>query len=195
MRIYGLLLAAVLPLAAGPLTQGERDYALSQLQATRKMVLDTVAGLSAAQWKYKPSGGGWSIAEIADHILLSEGFMMTELKKQLDTPAVAPRFGNSDDVKVYASMLDRSNKAKAPQALQPAANAPSQAELAKKFAAARDRTIDYVLKTQDDLRSHISGTGDHAYDAYQWVLAIAAHTERHMAQIKEVMASPGFPKK
>lgn len=195
MRIYGVLLGmAALPLVAGPLAQGERDYALSQLQATRKMVLDTAAGLSAAQWNYKPSDGGWSIAQIADHILLSEGFMMTELKKQLDTPAVAPRFGNSDDLKFYASVADRSQKAKAPQALQPPAKALPQTELAKRFAAARDRTLDYVRTTQDDLRAHISSFGDQAHDAYEWLLAIAAHTERHMGQIKEVMASPGFPK-
>jgi hypothetical protein len=31
-------------------------------------------------------------------------------------------------------------------------------------------------------------------DAYQWLLFLCAHTERHLAQIREVKASAGFPK-
>ena len=52
MRISGALLGFLaVPLWAGGLTQGDRDYALSQLHATRKMFVDTVSRLSAAQWK------------------------------------------------------------------------------------------------------------------------------------------------
>jgi hypothetical protein len=31
-------------------------------------------------------------------------------------------------------------------------------------------------------------------DAYQWVLFISAHSERHTKQINEVKADAGFPK-
>jgi hypothetical protein len=31
-------------------------------------------------------------------------------------------------------------------------------------------------------------------DAYEWVLFIAAHSERHTKQIHEVKADPNFPK-
>jgi hypothetical protein len=31
-------------------------------------------------------------------------------------------------------------------------------------------------------------------DAYQWLLFLCAHTERHLAQIREVKANAGFPK-
>ena len=30
-------------------------------------------------------------------------------------------------------------------------------------------------------------------DGYQWILAAAAHTERHAKQMLEVMAEPGYP--
>jgi hypothetical protein len=30
-------------------------------------------------------------------------------------------------------------------------------------------------------------------DAYQWLLLLAAHTERHTAQIEEIKADPKFP--
>ena len=32
-------------------------------------------------------------------------------------------------------------------------------------------------------------------DGYQWLLAAAAHTERHTKQILEVKANPNFPAK
>ena len=32
-------------------------------------------------------------------------------------------------------------------------------------------------------------------DAYQMFLMLAAHAERHVAQIAEVKASPGYPKR
>jgi hypothetical protein len=32
-------------------------------------------------------------------------------------------------------------------------------------------------------------------DAYEWVLLIAAHSERHTKQINEVKTDPNFPRK
>jgi hypothetical protein len=32
-------------------------------------------------------------------------------------------------------------------------------------------------------------------DAYQWLLLISGHTERHLAQILEVKADPNFPRR
>jgi uncharacterized damage-inducible protein DinB len=195
MRIYGVLFGVLaLPVWAGPLTQGERDYALSQLHATRKMFLDAAAGLTDAQWRYKPADNRWSIADICAHLVLSEDFMTAELKKRLEAPAGEPRFRRQDDEKLYAAAVDRSQPRSAPQALEPPPTPMSREEAVRRFTEARDRTLDYVRTTQDDLRGRISGEGAMAHDAYQWILYIAAHTERHMAQIKEVMDSPGFPK-
>lgn len=195
MGIYGVLFGVLaLPVWAGPLTQGERDYALSQLHATRKMFLDAAAGLTDAQWRYKPADNRWSIADICAHLVLSEDFMTAELKKRLEAPAGEPRFRRQDDEKLYAAAVDRSQPRSAPQALEPPPTPMSREEAVRRFTEARDRTLDYVRTTQDDLRGRISGEGAMAHDAYQWILYIAAHTERHMAQIKEVMDSPGFPK-
>ncbi len=196
MRISGVLVGLLsVPVLAGSLSQGERDYALSQLHATRKMFVDAVTGLSAAQWKFKPADNRWSIAEIGRHLVLSEDFMMAELKKRLASPPVEQRLARGQDAKFYASIVDRSQKHEAPDALKPAGKIGTPAQVAQDFEARRDATLEYVRTTQQDLRAHVQGAGENATDAYQWLLAIAAHTERHMGQIKEVMASPGFPKK
>jgi hypothetical protein len=64
------------------------------------------------------------------------------------------------------------------------------------FRSNRDRTIEFVSTTQQDLRSHFSPhPAAGMLDCYQWTLLLAAHTDRHVQQMREVMADPGFPKK
>ena len=58
------------------------------------------------------------------------------------------------------------------------------------------------LESTPDLREHateavpLKAVSNGAYDlmdGYQWILAAAAHTERHTKQILEVKANPAFP--
>ena len=196
MRIPRSILCLVaIPLLAGPLKQGDRDFALSQLHATRKMVLDAIDGLSEAQWKFKPAPDRWSIAEIVEHLILTEESMMGWTKKVLETPAVEGRSASrAADEKIYAGYLDRSQKASAPAELRPTTGKwPTPAAAAQEFAYRRDRTLEYVRTTQDDLRGHVTKGPGGDMDAYQMVLLNAAHTERHMAQLNEVKAAPGYP--
>ena len=63
------------------------------------------------------------------------------------------------------------------------------------------RFVEYLESTQD-LRQHVLESpplkavskGEHqVMDSYQWILAVAAHTERHTKQILEVKADANFP--
>ena len=89
----------------------------------------------------------------------------------------------------------RSHKAQAPEFLKPTNRWATREELVAAFEKSRSATIDYVRSTNDDLRDHFGlhptlGT----LDAYQWILLISAHSERHTKQIEEVKADPNFPK-
>lgn len=196
MRNTAVILAlASATLWAQPLTQGERDFAMSDLHATRKALLDSIAGLSQAQWKFQPGPDRWSIAQIAEHVVLSEDFMFQRAGNMLKSPQVAPRIvDRSQDAQRLSRMADRSKKAQAPAPTQPTGRWATPAALAEEFRRRRDRTIEYVQTTQDALRAHVSGTGADAFDAYQALLMISGHTTRHVAQINEVKAAPGYPK-
>ena len=55
-----------------------------------------------------------------------------------------------------------------------------------------------LAKSQNtpDLREHVTDSPlGMKLDAYQWVLFLAAHSERHLKQLLEVKADPNFPKK
>jgi len=194
MRCLLVLAAALSVLAGGePLTRGERDRAMSHLHATRKMFLDSIAGLTEAQWKFKPAPNRWSIAECAEHIAISEDSLFEFMKKILQGPAQpANRAGLEEkDQEVLEFSVDRTKKEQAPAFLQPTGRWASREELIAHFKKSRDHTIAYVRDTQDDLRGHFISSGT---DAYQWLLVIAGHTERHVAQINEVKAGPNYPK-
>jgi uncharacterized damage-inducible protein DinB len=194
--ITALAAACVPALIAEPLSQGERDRAMSYLHATRKQFLDIVNGASEAQWNYKPGPDRWSLAEVAEHIALSEDLIFKLANKTAGGPAAADgRKSAATDEEIARKLTDRSFKANAPESLKPVSQWKSRDALAGQFKQWRDRTIEYVEKTPAELRTRLAPHplfGD--IDAYQWILLIAGHAERHILQMREVMDSPGYPK-
>ena len=60
----------------------------------------------------------------------------------------------------------------------------------------RDVTIKYVETTDEDLRGRFFQMGPgREMDLYEMILMISGHAERHLLQMKEVTAAPGYPKK
>ena len=53
--------------------------------------------------------------------------------------------------------------------------------------------LQYVKTTNDDLRS--KRVERQSCDAYQWLLLISTHEQRHILQIREIKADPKFPAK
>ena len=179
------------------LTPEERTAALLQFQTTRDNFLKSIAGLSQKQWTFKPAPDRWSVAEVAEHIAISESTIFGLVQKTMQSPAAPEK---RDQVKGKDQMIlqrlpDRSHKAQAPEMLRPTGRWATQAELTKAFEDSRKTTMDYVRATNDDLRDHFF---DHpvfgTLDDYQWLLLISAHSARHTAQIEEVKADPNFPK-
>ncbi len=168
---------------------------MSALHASRKMFLDSVAGLSEAQLNFKPSPEKWSISEVAEHIALSEQFIFGASEGALKSPEREKMADPGKmDQKILAAIPDRTVKATAPEPLRPHNQFKTAADAIAAFKASRDAHIKYLSETQDALREHFYKNpvfGD--IDAYQWILFMSAHTERHVAQILEVKASPGFP--
>jgi hypothetical protein len=181
-----------------PLTSAERDAALKSLQATHNAFLQAIAGLSEKQWTFKPAPDRWSVAEVSEHIAVSEsmilGLVQSKFMAGPATPEKRAEVKVTDEV-ILARVPDRSRKAQAPEFLKPTGRFADRAAVTKAFEDARKNTMEYVKTTQDDLRDHF---GPHpmlgTMDAYQWILLISAHSERHTKQIEEVKADPNFPK-
>lgn len=195
-----IALLALLALAApgAPLTQGERDRALSELHATRKQFLDAVAGLTPAQWGFKASPTAWSIAEVTEHLALTEDVLFERVTGKILASPAQPRNSagvTGKDEAILRTIEDRTTKREAPPATAPRHRWTSPHDAVEHFRAGRDRTIGYIRTTAADLRAHsMEHPAAGLLDAYQWFLVDAAHTARHVAQIAEVKANPHYPR-
>jgi uncharacterized damage-inducible protein DinB len=200
MKRFSAVIAVVLYVSVSAysqsLTQADRDRAMKYLESTKQGVLDATAGLSEAQWNFKPGPDRWSVAEVTEHIAAAEDMLRGLITDKVMT---APPRSDGDDVKAIDEMVltmipDRSHKAQAPEPLKPTNRFGSPQGSLKHFTESRAQTEDF-LRTHDDLRAHaIDSPIEKKLDAYEWVLFIAAHSERHTKQILEVKADPNFPK-
>ena len=193
-RLIACVLVTLVWLSAETINNGERDRAMSYLHSSRKLFLDSTADLSPAQWSFKPGPDRWSIAEVAEHVALTEDFLFGYTQKLLQGPAEAKTVTFKDE-EVLKNMVDRSKKAQAPEPVRPTRKWTNPRDALAHFKSSRDKIIEYAEKTQDDLRHHYAVMGPNTMDAYQMLLMIAGHSERHTAQINEVKASPDYPKK
>jgi hypothetical protein len=190
------LMAGAAAASAQELTQVEKDKALQYLETSKKGVLDATKGLSEAQWNFKPAPDRWSVAQVMEHIAAAEDFIRGMLKEKI---MMAPAGEAGRDIKktdegVLAMVPDRTTKLQAPEPLVPTNRFGSPEASIKHFVESRATTEDF-LKTATGLRDHVADSPMGKLDGYEFVLLIAAHSERHTKQINEVKADPNFPKK
>jgi hypothetical protein len=195
LPLIALLLLGVAAFGQG-LTTADRERGTKYLAQTREGIVAATKGLSEAQMKFKPAPDRWSVAETLEHIALAEDFLFQNvIDKIMKSPAgLADRDTAKADAMVLAMIPDRSHKAQAPPPLVPTGRW-TPAETLDHFLKSRAQTIAF-LESTSDLREHVADSPlGQPLDAYEWLLFVSAHGERHTKQILEVKADPNFPKK
>lgn len=191
-----VLVAPVVPIAS-ELSALERAKLVQYLTTTRDQVLTESATLSDEQWAFKPGPDRWSVGEVVEHLALAEAFLFDLQQKTVGGPAATPEqmaATKGKDEMLLKVIPDRTKKATAPEPLQPGTRLGGRAEVLAAFKERRGKTLDYAGKTTDDLRGRVADSPLGPVDAYQWLLFVGAHTERHLGQIREVKAHAQFPR-
>jgi hypothetical protein len=201
-NIFAPALTVVLFVATGAiagaqdLSKADMDRGVQYLETTKQNIIDATRGLSSEQWNFKPSPFKWSAAQVMEHIAASEDLLRQLAEGQIknDAPAVADRDLKKTDDRVLEVIPDRSRKFQAPEQLRPTNQFGSPEGSLKHFLDSRAKTIE-LLKTTPNLRAHVTDSGLLGkIDAFERILFIAAHSERHTKQLLEVKADPKFPK-
>lgn len=178
------------------ISKKEKKSATKFLKQTKKEVSDAVKGLSEVQLKFKPAPDVWSVEECLKHIAITEQMLWGMADANLKQPATPEKRSEVKllDEDVIKRFEDRSTKVKTMDPMKPE-NTPFKtgSEALESFKQNRGKLIEYVKNTDADLRNHVIAMPFGSLDAYQFILFISAHTNRHMQQIKEVKANPGFP--
>ena len=191
-----LLMMGAAASSAQEVTQAEKDRALQYLETTKKNVLEATKGLSDAQWNFKAAPDRWSVAQVMEHIAAAEDYIRETAKEKVMTAPAgeAGRDVKKTDEAVLMMVPDRSHKAQAPEPLVPSNRFGSPDGSVRHFVESRTETESF-LKSTAGLRDHVMDSPLGKLDGYEFVLFIAAHSERHTKQINEVKADPNFPKK
>lgn len=200
-RFSGAILATLVLIASGTgakaqsLSQADLDRGLQYLETTKKNIVDATRGLSQAQWNFKPSPFRWSVAQVMEHIAASEDLLRQIAEGQIkQAPPVPDRDLKKTDDRVLEVIPDRSKKFQAPEQLRPRNQFGSPEAALQHFLESRAKTVE-LLKNTPDLRAHVVESGLLGkIDAYERILFIGAHSERHTKQLLEVKADPKFPK-
>jgi uncharacterized damage-inducible protein DinB len=161
-------------------------------------LLQAVDGLSAEERTFRPAEDRWSVAGCVEHIILVEDFVFQTMLRTLQAPpesAEKQAEVRRKDPIVIERVPARTRRVMGPEAVHPKNRWPDFEELLRQFEATRQRSVTFASETQADLRSHFFPhpfIGD--MDCYQWLLFLGLHCERHVRQLEEVKADPGFPK-
>ena len=176
------------------ITEEERKFAVDHLTKTQEDLLNAVSGLTEAQLNFKSAPDRWSVLECVQHITMASNglWQMTEATLKEKTDTLKSQVADDQLIKM---VQDRSMKAQAAEPMLPGKSPyHTLAETLDAFKSDRSKLIDYIQKTNDDMRSHVAKMPFGPIDSYQLVLMISAHTNRHTQQISEVKADPNFPK-
>jgi hypothetical protein len=194
LSLFGL--SALLLTGLFAQTDEDRAKALAYLEKTKAGVIDAAKGLSDAQLNYKIAPERWSVAQVLEHIASAEDmlFGMTEGQAMKGPARTDGEDVHAIDQLILTAIPDRSQKRSAPEPLIPNDRFHGAKPSLEHFEASRDKTIAFLKNTQG-LRDHaIDSPLGKKLDPYQWLLFIAAHSDRHTKQMLEVKTDPNFPK-
>ncbi len=127
-----------------------------------------------------------------EHIVIVENFALGLIEGMIrdDKPDQSRRGAKAHkDQIVLEAVPARIIHAQAPEFLRPTRRWPDFEDLLREFAKTRGLTIEFAGTTPADLRAYFR---PHPLlkdlDAYQWLLLIGSHAERHVRQAEEGLA-------
>ncbi len=185
------LFGGALSLFADPMSQRDREHLVAHLEMTQSWMTSEVASLSSAQFNFRPAPDRWTIAEVVQHLAIAEPNYWKLLNDGLNQPPKKLAKQASDaDILWYG--IDRTRHEKTSADENPKGQEINTEQALKAFLAMHAKLLEMARSTTEDLRSH--AVPDWGVDAYQCLLEISTHEQRHILQIREIKADPGFPK-
>ena len=134
-----------------------------------------------AQWLFVPGGEKWSMAHVAEHVAISNRNIRQRLEQRLLASPIGGRTAGVIDAEI-PYLFYRGEEP--PNVATPSGDWKDRKEAAAALVASARSILDWSGRVDADLRS----VGlDHPVfgllDGIQWLLFVAAHIERHRAQL------------
>ncbi|MGE0131050.1 MAG: DinB family protein [Blastocatellales bacterium] len=156
-----------------------------------------VSNVTEAQANFRPDENQWTIAEIVEHVsVVNDGFLRIthKLLKEAESAAKQPKA----DLNLGHTILDENGDQpppfQAPDRVRPQGGVDIEDSLAKMRAAlAGFAEIQSRLEAVDLSEPMFPHPAIGPINAYQWMVLLSEHEDRHRNQIERLKAAAGFP--
>src|SRR5262245_3769920 len=167
-------------------------------EAAQARFAASVTNLNEAQAGFRPRDDCWTIGEIAEHVgIVNDGFLRIthKLLKQAEAASKPPK----PELNLGPTSLNEKGeqhpaKFSAPDRVKPQGGVTIHAALARMretldgFVSIQGR-IDTTDLSEEKFPHPALGD----INAYQWMILLGEHQDRHRLQIEQVTATAGFP--
>jgi hypothetical protein len=169
------------------------------IEETRGRLVARVAELSTAQENFRPARGGWSVAEIVEHLALLEERLLGLMNVMVHKAEQAgfQRTSESSHFKPVSleQFRERAGKEKynAPDPVRPKGGVTVRESL-ERLRQSREslRSLRPRIEATDLSGARYAHPAFGPLDFYQWLLMIGFHEERHLRQLEALLASPEY---
>jgi uncharacterized damage-inducible protein DinB len=167
----------------------ELQEVIAELENSSRDFAAAFEGLPDTHAQVRPAEGRWSALDCAEHLFLVEERFLQRLQSAPDTKTATAI--DRDKEAHLASMLgNRSHKATAPDAVQPAGRFPTLSEALQQLSQARARTIEFAQTSGARLYAlELDHARFGAMNGAEFLKLTAFHMRRHMDQVREIRAS------
>jgi uncharacterized damage-inducible protein DinB len=165
------------------------------IDRARARLVAAVEGLTDEQQAFTTAPERWSVAQVCEHLAMVEGNVVALLDKLLgkaEAPGDSAGAGGTFEPVSIEEFVERSRAVKfeAPERIRPSGALP----VADSLARLRDtRAALHALRPRVERADGRALSFPHpawgALDLYQWLLFVAAHEDRHLAQIEALKQS------
>ena len=188
LGILGIVLMTTISSYAqnGKISSAEREFLLNFLDITETDLTSTISTMTDEQWNFKPTPEAWSPAQVMAHVNSAETIVFADIKSVMEKAEEEANKEKNEDAWLIGKVTDRGIKVKTPLENDPEST--TKEITLKQFKDTRASIKEYLTDKKLALRSHYGKSPYGPADAYQMFLVIAAHSQRHHAQMQEVLA-------
>lgn len=162
----------------------QNEPLLLQWQDNTRELLSALSSIDDTAFSATPVDGGWSAAEIADHLLLIDKRLTMVLQGATthvdrDPGAMISRIGTI--------LENRTNRIDAPPAMIPSKEKKDKATLVENIRSERDKIA--TAMAQQDMSLANMETPHRFFGVmtgFEWIMFGILHTQRHLAQLAEL---------
>ena len=149
-------------------------------------------GLDETACSTCPQQDGWSITGVLEHLAIMEERINIMLHRRLFQEGVPPDHQPTEEENrsLAEGIASRANRVTAPEIVCPQGRFKTASEALSALKKARESTIAFAANPPGDLASvAVPHPLFGPLTGHQWLLAVAAHTDRHVRQIEEIKAA------